>query len=123
MILKTFPLYVRKIFGIMKRTLGRLAGGRFPELLLDFGGGAVQVRFRADPLGPGPPEPPLAILAAAGIDGFGISSRMRDMEPWHPALRCHGACLNPPAGQHGGELLKSMQVSAAQVRSVALEPR
>jgi Domain of unknown function (DUF4439) len=91
-----------------------VASGQLPGLLVwredpgDPAGHAVEVLAHPDPLGPRPPEPPGAVLAAPRVDVLGERGGIRvdHVQAGDPALRGHEPGAHPKPGQCLGQTLE-----------------
>jgi hypothetical protein len=83
----------------------RVVAGEDPG---DRGGGLINVVGDGDPLGPGPPEPPDAVRAAAGVDVLlqRPRSRVDHVQAGPTPRRRHQPSLQPPMRQLIGQLLQ-----------------
>src|SRR5262249_37248507 len=92
--------------GRLTPTGGRPAVSGGPgERLLDGGRRGFQVALRADPLGPRPPEPPVAVPAARGVDvpGRAVGRRMGHLLPRDAAGRGDEGHAHAPLLERSGE--------------------
>ncbi len=104
----------------------RSASGGPRERLLDGGRRGFQVALRADPLGPRPPEPPVAVPAARGVDvpGRAVGRGMGHLQPRHAAGRGDQGRAHAPLLEGPGEPFEPLDGGGAKrERAVALQPR
>src|SRR6516225_7127309 len=88
-----------------RRSVITAEGGQDPH---DCAGRRVKVVGHGDPLRPGPPEPPHAVLTAAHVDVLlkRPRGRVHHVQTGDAPRRRHQPRLKPPMGQLLGELLK-----------------
>jgi hypothetical protein len=84
------------------------AGAREREDSGDGGSGGVEVVGDGDPLGPGPPEPPEAVLAPVGVDALleRPRGRVRDVDARDPTRGRHDPGLEASISKFLGQFVE-----------------